>query len=124
MKNPKKRNATTWKKGQSGNLQGRPRDGESWSSILRAIGGMDRDELLDVVGRRNELGRAIAKFPRKVQMKYLVAARAYASLIATPNASLWTSLMERAEGKVKEPAQSEGSLSVENLMDALKKVYG
>src|SRR5690349_23545713 len=94
---------SAWKPGQSGNPAGRPKDGESWASIIAAVGNMYPEDILEFVGRNNDLGREIVQLPKNVQMKYLVTARIFAALMFDPNPRLWASLMDRAEGK---PAQS------------------
>lgn len=66
------------------------------------------EDLLEFVGKNNELGRAIAKFPKNVQLKYLVTARVFASLMFEPTAGLWNGLMERAEGKVPTKIEMSG----------------
>jgi len=87
-------------KGVSGNPKGRPKDGESWSAIIKAVGEMYPEDLLAFIGQDNELGKAIAKYPKQVQLKYLVTARIFAAMMFDPNPKLWTELLNRAEGKV------------------------
>ncbi len=87
-------------KGVSGNPAGRPKDGESWAAIIAAVGNMYPEDVLELVGRNNDLGRTIAQLPKGVQMKYLVTARIYAALMFEPTQGLWKELMERAEGKI------------------------
>ncbi len=111
-------------KGQSGNPAGRPKDGESWSAIVKAVGEMYSDDLLAFIGTANDLGREINKYPKNVQLKYLVISRVFASLMFDPNPKLWTELMNRAEGKVPDRMVHEGTLNVDGLQDVLEKVYG
>lgn len=98
-----------WQKGQSGNPAGRPKDGESWAAIIAAVGNMYPEDILDLVGKNNDLGHAIALLPKGVQMKYLVTARVFAALMFEPSHGLWKELMERAEGKVAEKVDVESS---------------
>jgi hypothetical protein len=91
---------TAWKKGQSGNPKGRPKDGESWSAIIKAVGDMYPDDILTFIGKDNQLGRTIAQLPRNVQMKYQVVTRVFAALMFDPSSSLFKELMDRSEGKV------------------------
>jgi hypothetical protein len=92
----------SWKPGQSGNPAGRPKDGESWAAIIAAVGNMYPEDILEFIGRNNDLGKVIAQLPKGVQMKYLVTARVYAALLFEPTSGLWKELMERAEGKITE----------------------
>jgi hypothetical protein len=91
-----------WVKGQSGNPAGRPRDGESWAAIIKAVGDMYPADILLFIGENNDLGRALKQYPPNVQMKYLVTARVFSALMFEPTSGLWKELMERAEGKVQE----------------------
>lgn len=97
-----------WQKGQSGNPAGRPKDGESWAAVIASIGNMYPEDILEIVGRDNDLGREIAQLPKNVQLKYLVTARIYAALMFEPNPRLWTGLMDRAEGKPNQPVSGPG----------------
>lgn len=91
-----------WQKGQSGNPAGRPKDGESWAAIIKAVGDMYPADILAFVGANNDLGKVLAQLPQAVQMKYLVTARVFAALMFEPSSGLWKELMERAEGKVQD----------------------
>jgi hypothetical protein len=105
----KSRGNPAWKKGGvSPNPTGRPKDGESWSGVIKAIGEMYPNDIIEFVGKDNDLGRAIAKFPNNVQMKYLVTARIFAALMFEPTSALWNGLMERAEGKLAAPIDLSG----------------
>ena len=98
-----KRGNPNWKKGgASPNPQGRPKDGESWAAIIKSVGDMYPADIVAFVGKDNELGRMLSKLPQGVQMKYLITARVFASLMFEPTHGLWKETMERAEGKVKE----------------------
>jgi hypothetical protein len=95
---------TAWKKGgPSPNPAGRPRDGESWAAIIKAVGDMYPTDILAFIGESNDLGRALKQYPANVQMKYLVTARVFSALMFEPTQGLWKELMERAEGKVISP---------------------
>jgi len=115
---------TAWKKGQSGNPKGRPKDGESWASIIKAVGDMYPADLIKIVGSKNDLGKMLVNLPANVQMKYLVTARVFTALMFEPTSGLWKELMERVDGKVQDRIQLDGILNVENLTDVLNKVYG
>jgi hypothetical protein len=110
----RKLSPTAWKKGQSGNPKGRPKDGESWAAIIKAVGEMYPNDILAFVGTNNDLGKVIAQLPKNVQMKYLVTARVFSALMFEPTAGLWKELMERADGKVGDKldlTNSDGSLT-------------
>jgi hypothetical protein len=109
--------STSWKKGQSGNPSGRPKDKESWSAITKAVGDMYPEDLIKFIGMDNDLGRMLAQLPKKVQMKYQVTARVYASLMFEPTAQLWDKLMERAEGKVVQPVEVSNKTILVDLPD-------
>lgn len=97
----KKRGNPNWVKGgKSPNPKGRPKDGESWAAIIKSVGDMYPADIIAFVGKNNDLGRMLAKLPQDVQMKYLVTARVFSSLMFEPSSGLWKELMERAEGKV------------------------
>lgn len=124
--NPKKRNATTWKKGMpSPNPAGRPKDGESWKSVTAQIANMDRDEILLMVGKNNDLGRMLATLPTGVQMKYLVMARVFAALMFEPTQGLLTAVQDRMDGKVEEPIAVGLTLSLSpKVAETIAKIYG
>lgn len=101
-------------KGFSGNPAGRPKDGESWAAIIKAVGDMYPADILAFVGKNNDLGRMLAGLPQDVQMKYLVTARVFSSLMFEPSSGLWKELMERAEGKVTDrvDVNTDGTLTI------------
>lgn len=98
-------------KGVSGNPKGRPKDGESWAGVFKDLANKTADELAEMFGS-NDLGNAYRKFPKGVQMKYLVAGRILAALMHEPSGSLLNSYMERMEGKITQPVSIETPLLV------------
>jgi len=102
----------SWVKGQSGNPAGRPRDGESWAAIIKAVGDMYPTDILAFIGEGNDLGRALKQYPPNVQMKYLVTARVFAALMFEPASGLWRELMERVEGKARNAEENNQESSV------------
>lgn len=119
--------AGSWKPGQSGNPAGRPKDGESWAAVIKSVGDMYPQDILEFIGKNNDLGRAIAMLPKDVQLKYLVTARVFAALMFEPNSSLWTGLMDRAEGKVKDQIDltSNGeTVSVPTIIEIVRRENG
>lgn len=110
-----------WKPGQSGNPKGRPKDGESWSAIIAAVGNMYSSDLLAFIGTDNELGREINKYPKNVQLKYLVVSRVFSALMFEPTSGLLKEFMDRMEGKVAERVDmTTGGEKLTNLSDEEK----
>ena len=120
----KKATSTSWKPGQSGNPAGRPKDGQSWKEVISECSNMTVEDILQMVGETNDLGRAIKAMPKNVQMKYLVTSRVLAALMFEPTSGLWNGLMDRMEGKVAERIQLDGNLEVDGLDAVLDLVYG
>jgi hypothetical protein len=87
-------------KGSVLNPKGRPKDGESWAGIWRAVTNMTPEELLGIVGTKGDLANAIKKYPQNVQMKYLMAIRIMCATMFEPSSGLLNSMMEREDGKV------------------------
>jgi hypothetical protein len=121
----KKRGNPNWEKGgKSPNPTGRPKDGESWAAIIAAVGNMYPEDILQFIGRTNDLGRMIAELPKGVQLKYLVTARVFASLLFEPSHGLWKELMERAEGKVQDKLDlTSGGEKVQPTVIEIVKTY-
>ena len=99
------------KGGASPNPNGRPKDGESWSAIFSEVVNMDTEDILSFIPSNNPLGREIAKMPKKVQMKYLIAIRVSQALMFEPSSGLLNSVMERMDGKVKDKLELSGQVS-------------
>jgi len=110
---------SAWKPGQSGNPNGRPKDGASWASIIKTVGDMYPTDILLFVGTENDLGRMLKDLPPNVQMKYLVTARIFSALMFEPTSGLWKELMERVEGKVQDRldlSNTDGTFSNESAI--------
>lgn len=90
---------SAWKPGQSGNPQGPPKRGESWTETIKRVGNMTPAEIILELGS-NPLSAAFAKMPLHVQMKNLVTMRMYAASMFEPQAALVNALIDRDEGKV------------------------
>jgi hypothetical protein len=114
-----------WLPGKSGNPKGRPKDGESWAGIIREISNMTAGEVIELVGDKNDLGKAFKQMPKNVQMKKLITARVMAALMFDPGSGLWNALMERAEGKVPDVHEIDGNmtLNIPGLQGTLKRIY-
>jgi hypothetical protein len=103
---------TAWKPGQSGNPKGAPKDSESQSGIISFLLNQTPEQLAEMVGGKStDLGRAFLQMPKKVQIKYLLPLRAFSSFMFEPNNSLWTTILERTEGKVKEQIEHSGEIT-------------
>lgn len=114
-----------WQKGMpSPNPAGRPKDGQSWREVIAQVSNMSTEDIILMVGEDNDLGRALKKMPKGVQMKYLVTARVMTALMFEPTSGLWNGLMDRMEGKVAERIQLDGNLEVDGLDAVLDLVYG
>ena len=103
-------------KGSVANPNGRPKDGESWSAIFSEVMNMNTEEILAFIPKNNPLGREIAKMPKKVRMKYLIAIRVSQALMFEPSSGLLNSVMERMDGKVKDKLELSGNLSWKEFM--------
>lgn len=110
-----------WLSGHSPNPRGRPKDGESWAAIIKACGDMYPEDIIAFIGKDNPLGAQIAQLPKGVQMKYLITARVFASMMFEPSSSLWKELMERAEGKIPDHLNLSGELSWKNFIEKAEK---
>jgi hypothetical protein len=55
----------------------------------------------------------LLSLPKKVQMKYLIIARVFASLMFEPSTGLWNALMERTDGRLPLPVEHTGAVSAE-----------
>ena len=81
---------------------------------MRDVGNMTSEEILEFIPKNNDLGRMIAKLPKKVQMKYLVTARVFSALMFEPSSALLNALMDRVDGKVSQAIEL-GNLDGEPL---------
>ena len=92
--------STAWKPGQSGNPAGRPREGESWASLIKSIGDMTPKA---AAAKCKALAGQMDKLGDGVTLKEAVVLAVYASLMMDPNPGLLNAFMDRAEGKVSQP---------------------
>lgn len=124
MANKKPGNPNWQKGGKSPNPTGRPKDGESWAAIIKSVGDMYPTDLIAFIGKDNDLGQMLAQLPANVQMKYLVTARVFSSLMFEPSHGLWKELMERAEGKVQDRVKVEGEVESPLILKIVKASDG
>lgn len=116
---------TTWTKGMpSPNPEGRPRTRESWSEIAKIVGDMCADDVIQIVGTSNDLGQAYSKYPKNVQIKFLILLRVVSALMHDPTSGLLKELLDRIEGKVPDRLQMDHTLDVDGLRTMIDNVYG
>ena len=72
----------------------------------------------------NPLAAEFKRFPKGVQIKYLLAMRGVAQLMFDFNAAVFNALADREEGKPKMAIDIGGNLNVEGLGQVMEKVYG
>jgi len=124
-RHPERKTKTSWKPGcTSPNPNGRPKEGQAWTAIVREVTNLTPEEVLSVIRLDTEIGKSFRNIPAKVQMKYLIALRVIASLMDEPNASLLNVLMDREDGKVADKLEATSKLNIEGFDAALDKIYG
>lgn len=104
---------TTWKKGQSGNLKGGPKRGESWAETITKIGNMTGEQAADFC---RLVGEKLAGIGGSVSLKEAVTLRCFAALMFEPQASMLTALADRAEGKVADRVAGHDGGPVEHVV--------
>ena len=100
-----------FKKGQSGNPKGRPKDGESWAGIFREIGDLTpagAGELGTEIGKR--LSQNYGK--TELNLRKLLALRLYDAALFDPQPGIVNIIIEREDGKVKDVVETSGKLEI------------
>jgi hypothetical protein len=87
---------SAWKKGQSGNPNGRPCDGESWASTLRWAFGLTGEQAAAVAPK--EMVREFSKLG-KMELRKAICLRLANALLFEPNGKLFEAIASREEGK-------------------------
>lgn len=123
-KHPGKKTKTSWKPGQSGNPKGRPAEGQSWSGIFREVTDLTPAEILTLIKPSTPFGQKFKELPSGVQIKYLAALSAVATLIEDPQASLLNAVMDRSDGKVVDKVEMTNEIDISNVMAVIHKNYG
>lgn len=98
--NTKKRKAATpasWSPGQTGNPKGRPREGQSWATVLTWASNLTGAEAAEIAPA--EMRREFRKLAG-LQLKQAISLRIMAALLFDPDARLFNAVMDRVEGKV------------------------
>ena len=96
-------NLKPWKPGQSGNPAGAPKRGESWAEVIKNVSDLTPKDAMKLLGDKGDLVRAFKQMPQNVSLKTLVVLRAFAAMMFEPQASLWSHILDRTEGKVPQP---------------------
>ncbi|MGA2504411.1 MAG: hypothetical protein ABSG01_10010 [Anaerolineales bacterium] len=113
-----------WLPGQSGNMNGRPPDGASWSGVIRSLSDMSCEELADQVGPTSELGKELLKHPHGTPLKKLIIAKTLNNLLKEPHAGLLAELLNRSEGRtpLRMEVNSYDQLTQEQIQDRITQI--
>jgi hypothetical protein len=98
------------------NRKGAPKREQSWAGILREIGDMTGPQVSAWgVGMLKEF----STLPPGLTLKYLVGLHAYASLLRDFSPGVWSTLMERTDGRVVTPIETRvmGEEPLQIIMD-------
>lgn len=96
---------TAWKKGcPPPNPKGRPKEGQSWASIIKEVSEMTPAQVITEL-QSNQLTVPFTKMPLHVPLKRLVVLRVYSQVMFDPQASLFNSILDRDEGKVTDKVE-------------------
>ena len=99
---------TAWKPGDpSPNPTGRPAEGQSWAGIIRELSNMTAEELAAEVGPDTTMGKELLEYPHGRSFKKLVVVKVLLALAKEPSPGLWSSLMEKADGRLPLAVQVE-----------------
>lgn len=123
-----------FKNGHSGNYNGAPKDGESWSGIIKELSSKTSEELIAMVGGPGtEFGKRMKGLPKKVQLKYVVVLNSLITMAGKTsgrydkpfNASLYGETINRVEGKVPDRLLAGFSrVPVEDFEQMMDEIYG
>lgn len=102
MKLKKKSRGKPFKPGydERRNLLGAPKRGDSYAEHFDKSVLMTPADVVALIGRDNDLGKAYAQMPSDVPLKTLLALRNIAAEMFEPSAGRMGMIMERTEGKV------------------------
>jgi len=98
---------------KSPNPKGAPKRGESWAEIIKRVGEMTPGEAAQ---SSLELAQKLLSIGEGVTLKEAVVLRVYAALLFDPDARMFNAVMDRAEGKVKQPFSIEDA-DIENAIE-------
>ena len=94
---PRRLPSTAYKPGQSGNPNGRPKDGESFASVLRNLLAKDGPEIAKMC---KVYAKEFSVYPAGVDMRHIVVMRWLASLLNEPSTGLLQQMIDRTDGPV------------------------
>jgi len=116
----RKANKTSFKPGQTGNPGGRPKDGESFASVLRDLLSKDGPE---IAGLCTTYAKEFRQLPKGVNMRSMIALRWIASLMADPTTGLLQQMIDRTDGPVPSVLQGDKDKPLEvNVNDARERL--
>jgi hypothetical protein len=96
---------TAWKKGQSGNPGGRPKNEQSISYWMSEYGNMTPAQLADLC---EQYAAQLKKVKGDMSMFAHIAIRALMGQINEPSPGLFALILDRTEGKVKDKLEVTG----------------
>lgn len=96
------------------NLLGAPKRGDSYAEQIDKTSQLTPADIVQLVGRNNDLGKFYAQMPQDVPIKTLMILRNFAAEMFEPSAGRLNVLMERTEGKVteKHEVKQDGKLEI------------
>lgn len=92
-----------WKKGESGNPNGRPKDGTSWKAIVERIGNMNGKQAATWFTVQKETAANLKQMPSGVTLRELAVMSAFIKCINDPDSRMLGTLMDREDGKPEQP---------------------
>ena len=114
-----------WQPGcPSPNPKGRPKEGQSWAAVIKECSNLTPEQVLSFIKTDNDLGQAFAKYPKTLQIKYLVVLRAVIDLMFDPQAAMLNAFMDREDGKVADKLEVPDGINIIGFEAMLKKAYG
>jgi len=118
------------------NLLGAPLRGDSYAEHFDKSVQMTPAQVVELIGKDNDLGQAFCNMPQDVPLKMLLSLRNIAAEMFEPSAGRMAMMMERTEGKVTDHldlSNSDGTLqpkendderfnrAISSLADALRE---
>lgn len=90
---------TAFKPGKSGNPNGAPKRGTSWSEVIKTVSEMTPAQIIEAL-KGGIFADQLRKMPQHMSMKYLVVIRWFIAQMNEPSPSLAGVIMDREDGKV------------------------